>query len=79
VKEMRQNLRNVRIAKGYKNVDSLVMKLDISASYYYKIEKGSRTPDILLAKKIADVLGQTVDGLFFGNKLDEMSNSENVI
>lgn len=76
---MRQNLRNVRIAKGYKNVDSLVMKLDISASYYYKIEKGSRTPDILLAKKIADVLGQTVDGLFFGNKLDEMSNSENVI
>ncbi|MEC3884612.1 helix-turn-helix transcriptional regulator [Halobacillus sp. HZG1] len=73
---MRTNLRNVRIEKGFKDVDELADLLGISASYYYKIEQGKRTPSINLAKSIADELNHTVDELFFNNKLDESSRSQ---
>ncbi|WP_424475354.1 helix-turn-helix transcriptional regulator [Oceanobacillus kimchii] len=71
---MSNNLRRVRLEKGFKDVEKLSSKLGISASYYYKIEKGNRTPGIYLAKNIADILEHTVDDLFFNQKLDEMSN-----
>lgn len=61
---MRKNLRVTRIEKGYKDVELFAEKLDISASYYYKIEQGIRRPNVDLAKKIADILSSTVDDLF---------------
>ncbi|RFA37067.1 transcriptional regulator [Virgibacillus dokdonensis] len=76
---MRTKLRNVRIEKGYKDVEKLAEQVGISASYYYKIEQGKRTPGIYLAKRIADKLNYTVDELFFNNNLDESSNGKQAI
>ncbi|SET76732.1 putative transcriptional regulator [Oceanobacillus limi] len=76
---MRHKLRNVRITKGYTDVEDISKKIGISASYYYKIEQGKRTPGIILAKKIADILGHTVDELFFNQNLDEVSNNTKAI
>lgn len=71
---MRNNLRKVRLRSGYSDVNKLASKIGISASYYYKIEQGIRTPGIDLAKKIADILNETVDDLFFNPDLDTSSN-----
>ncbi|KAB8139071.1 helix-turn-helix transcriptional regulator [Gracilibacillus oryzae] len=76
---MRHNLRNIRIKKGYKDVEKLARKIGISASYYYKIEQGKRAPGINLAKRIADILEHTVDELFFNRNLDESSNERRAI
>ncbi|WP_277680030.1 helix-turn-helix transcriptional regulator [Gracilibacillus dipsosauri] len=73
---MRVNLRNIRIQKGYKDVEKLAKKVGISTSYYYKIEQGKRSPSIVLAKKIADSLDHTVDELFFNKKLDVSSSEQ---
>jgi len=79
---MRNNLRHVRLQKGFNDVEKLAEKIGISASYYYKIEQGVRTPNINLAKKIADTLGHAVDDLFFNKNMDEVSKvdlEQNVI
>lgn len=76
---MRQKLRDVRIYKGYTDVNKLATKIGISASYYYKIEQGIRTPGINLAKKIADIFDETVDNIFFNQNLDELSNDKQAI
>ncbi|PKR79211.1 transcriptional regulator [Halalkalibacillus sediminis] len=73
---MRMNLRNIRMKQGYKEVDKLAANIGISASYYYKIEQGKRTPSIDLAKKIADALDHTVDELFFDQNLDVSSKGQ---
>ncbi|GAB6159370.1 hypothetical protein JCM39194_25710 [Desulfotomaculum varum] len=69
---MRTILKNARIDKGY-SVSQFAELLEISASFYYKIEKGIRNPTIELAKKIANLLGKTVDEIFFNSQLDESS------
>lgn len=73
---MKNNLKQLRIHEGYDEVEKIADELGISASYFYKIEKGTRKPGITLAKKIADKLGTTVDNLFFNHNLDETSNEE---
>ena len=55
------------------NVADMAKKLDISRSFYYKIEAGIRNPTISTAKQIADILDSTVDELFFNDKLDDSS------
>jgi putative transcriptional regulator len=69
---MRAKLRTARERKNI-SVADFAKELKISASFYYKIEKGIRNPTIELAKVIADKLGKTVDELFFADKLDEPS------
>jgi len=76
---VRRNLRQQRIAKGYTDVEKFAKKVGISASYYYKIEQGKRTPGIILAKKIADTLNQTVDEIFFEQQLDDSSKTKQAI
>ena len=71
---MRENLKSQRIKKGYSDVEKFALSIGISASHYYKIEQGKRTPNIFLAKKIADALNKTIDEIFFNHKLDEMSS-----
>lgn len=66
-------LKAARINKGIE-VEEISQKLKISSSYYYKIERGVRKPNIYLAKSIAELLGGTVDEIFFGNDLDVLSN-----
>lgn len=57
----------------------MAKRLNISASFYYKIERGTRNPTIELAKAIANILDKTVDELFFANDLDVSSNNEHTI
>jgi len=54
---MREWLRDARIKKGLSQKD-LAEKLDISESYYFYIEEGTRQPkmDITLAAKLAHFL-----------------------
>jgi len=52
---MRYNLKTARRIKGLTPKD-MADKLDISLSFYYKIEAGTRDPSLGLAFKIADVL-----------------------
>ncbi len=52
---MREYLKEKRIVKGYTQ-SQMAEKIDISRSYYCKIETGDRTPSTGLAKKIAETL-----------------------
>lgn len=70
---MRHKLRASRENKKL-SVQEFANMLNISSSFYYKIEQANRNPTILLAKKIADILNDTVDRLFYAEKLDETSN-----
>lgn len=70
---MRMMLKNTRIAKKI-SVSEMARRLNISTSFYYKIEQGSRNPTISLAKDIADILGCTIDELFCANVLDDSSS-----
>lgn len=71
----RKALREKRLAKGYSDVPEFAALFDISASFYYKIEAGTRNPTLDLAKKIADQLDDTVDNLFCAHELDDSSNN----
>lgn len=66
-------LKAARIKKGIE-VEEISQRLQISSSYYYKIERGVRKPNIYLAKRIAELLDGTVDEIFFGRDLDVLSN-----
>jgi putative transcriptional regulator len=71
---MRKVLRDARTAKKIP-VAEMARRLNISASFYYKIEQGIRNPTIDLAKAIADILESTIDELFCANDLDSSSRN----
>jgi len=48
---------------GFKPKD-MAEKLGISASYYYKIEAGTRNPTLDLAERIKYLIGGSMDELF---------------
>jgi len=66
----RLQLFKLRKERGLRVAD-VAQHLEISASFYYKIEQGHRNPTINLAKKIADFYGASVEALFF---LDDSSS-----
>ena len=70
---MRTLLIEKRKAKDL-TVADMAKLLDKSRSFYYKIEAGIRNPNITTAKQIADIVGGTVDELFFDNNLDNSSS-----
>jgi putative transcriptional regulator len=70
---MRSNLRNLR-NKNKLSVVDMAQKLNISTSFYYKIESGVRNPTISLAKQICNIIQGNMDEIFFALQLDEMSN-----
>lgn len=70
----RKKLRHQRLLKNM-TVPQIAALLEISQSYYYKIEEGTRNPTMTLAGKIADILDTTVSELFFTPFLDEMYNT----
>ena len=72
---MRTLLIEKRKAKDL-TVADMAKLLDKSSSFYYKIEAGIRNPNITTAKQIADIVGGTVDELFFDNTLDSSSNND---
>ena len=71
---MRCLMRQAREDQGL-TVNQVAVTLGISASFYYKIEQGMRNPTILLAKRIAELLGKGVDQLFFDHWLDNESKA----
>lgn len=59
--------------KYYRTVNKLTQlelanKTGVTKDYISMIERGKRNPGIFLAKKIATVLGATLDEIFFENK-----------
>lgn len=72
---MRTRLKETRKAKGL-TVADMAARLKVSRSFYYKIEAGIRNPTIDTAKEIADMLGSTVDELFFNPRLDDSSSDD---
>jgi len=54
---------------------SIADRLNISESFYRKIEYGTRNPTLELAKKIADILGaDSIEEIFFNEEGDEMEH-----
>ena len=71
---MRKALEKARIIKMF-SVEEIAEMVKVSPSTWYKWEAGTRDPSLKNAQKIVDFLGETVEELFFANKLDKMSNS----
>ena len=61
---MRRVLINERKKSGL-SVKEIAEKLEISTSFYYKIEGELRNPTLILAKKIANIFDRDVEELFF--------------
>jgi putative transcriptional regulator len=56
------------------SVKDIANMAGISISHYYKIEEGIRNPTLMVAKKIAEILGKNMDEIFFEKKLDNLSH-----
>ncbi|NSW84491.1 MAG: helix-turn-helix transcriptional regulator [Syntrophothermus sp.] len=69
---MRDRLKELRIKRGL-TVKDVASKVGISIWHYYKIEQGQRNPTILVARRIAETLGATIDGLFFAPESNDTS------
>ncbi|MGE5633313.1 MAG: helix-turn-helix transcriptional regulator [Caulobacteraceae bacterium] len=74
---MRSELRKARINSGF-TVEELAGIVGISISFYYKLESGQRNPTIALAGRLAKILGNKVELLFFNDNMDKTSNGHMV-
>jgi len=70
---MRKALEKARIIKKF-SVEEIAKMVKVSPSTWYKWEAGTRDPSLNNAQKIVDLLGGTVEELFFIYKLDKTSN-----
>jgi len=70
---MRKALEKARIIKMF-SVEEIAEMVKVSPSTWYKWEAGTRDPSLNNVQKIVDLLGGTVEELFFTHKLDETSN-----
>jgi len=70
---MRKALEKARIIKKF-SVEEIAKMVKVSPSTWYKWEAGTRDPSLNNAQKIVDLLGGTVEELFFAHKLDGTSN-----
>jgi len=75
---MMWKLKKLILDKGL-SVDEIAGKFNISSSYYYKIEAGTRNPTMHLAKKIADFFNKEIEELFFSQEMDESSKNKDQI
>lgn len=48
--------------------EEVAQKVEITTRYYQRLEKGDSTPNVKLAKRLANVLNSTIDELFFQTK-----------
>lgn len=73
---MRNRLREKRLAKGITQT-FIAKKLGFtSASGYNNIEMGRNKPSIQHAKIISEILGESIEEIFFGVELHEECKSE---
>ena len=62
-KPVRNKIKKIRIEKGLRQLD-LARRLDVYQSEVSAIERGERVPGIYLAKRIARMLGKSVEEVF---------------
>lgn len=65
---MREALKKARLDKGL-TVAEIAQKVKVSPAVYYKWEDGTRDPLIDNARQVANVLGATIEQLFFTEDL----------
>lgn len=63
--------------RGTKSRQEVAKVLDITPQMLGAIERGTRTPSLFLAKKIADYYATTVDRIFFNHSGHEMCLASN--
>ena len=59
----RNKIRRFRLEAGKRQLD-VARKLNVYQSEISQIERGERVPGVYLAKRIAKVLGRTVEEIF---------------
>lgn len=62
----RAKLKQLRINNDLFQKD-IANLLGISTSYYSSIERGKRNPTLNLAKKTADLFGESIENIFYHN------------
>ncbi len=62
-KRHRNKIRGFRLDAGNRQLD-VARKLNVYQSEISQIERGERIPSVYLAKRIAKVLGRTVEEIF---------------
>jgi len=60
-------MKEHRISKNM-SMKSLSMETGVSERYLYFIENGEKNPSIHTAKKIANVLEESIDAIFFSTE-----------
>jgi putative transcriptional regulator len=69
-----ETLRKIRLSQG-KSQTFMAKNLGYKyASGYANIEMGRNKPSLEVAKKIADILNEDVNDLFFNENIHKMSN-----
>ena len=63
IKRHRNKIRGFRLEAGKRQLD-IARKLNVYQSEISQIERGERVPSVYLAKRIAKVLGRTVEEIF---------------
>ncbi len=67
---MRETLKKARLAKGLA-VAEIAKMVNVSPAVYYKWEDGTRDPLIDNAHQVANILGSTIEDLFFSKEVPE--------
>lgn len=70
-----KNLKKIRLEKGYSQKD-FAEKLGVAKSTYCMYENGYREPNVDTIKRIADLLGVSVDDLFGIDNSPAVSKAE---
>lgn len=73
--ESRDELIRLRKAQGFTQRE-VAEALGITTSYFGMIELGKRTPNLEIAKKIAEFFGEPLEHLFFNQENNKMLFSD---
>lgn len=65
---MFENLRKIRQAKGF-TCENMAEQMGLTKATYSKKERGQITMTLDDANKISNILGSSVDEIFFANKV----------
>jgi len=69
----RSKLKELRKKAGWKTQESIAKALNVSRSFYGKIELGTRKPRLDLAKRIATLVkANSIEEIFFEFQWDNM-------
>lgn len=66
----KNGLKRIRDEQEITGIE-LARRVGVSHSMIYMIENGDRNPGMKLAKKIADVLGKSIEEIFFNEERHE--------